>query len=97
MLKMHGEYLHMHYLQELKMAESKHCVEEVINEDNEVNRNKFMHILVVYPFTILNYCTELFSLFGQIPLLIFKLYIIWLLWMIVIMTIVVYCSVFSNA
>ena len=36
--------LHMHYLQELKMAESEHCV-EVINEDNEVNRNKFMQIL----------------------------------------------------
>ena len=37
--------LYVHYLQELKMVESEHCVEEVINEDNEVNRNKFMQIL----------------------------------------------------
>ena len=48
--------------------------------------------------------TELFSLFGQVSVFIFrnestvfKLTIGWLLWMIVIMAIVVYCSVLSNA
>ena len=35
----------MHYIQELKMAESEHCVEEVISEDWEANRNKFVQIL----------------------------------------------------
>ena len=30
------------YIQELKMVESEHCVENVISEDSEVNRNKFM-------------------------------------------------------
>ena len=35
---MHSKYLHVKHIQELKMAESKHHVEEVIREESENNR-----------------------------------------------------------
>ena len=53
--------------------------------------------------TGLDYWTELFSFFGQVSALIFRKEptflqstSTWLLWMIIIMTIVVYYSVFSS-
>ena len=39
-LKIHSEYSHVYYIQELKKAESQHRVEEVISNGNKVNRNK---------------------------------------------------------
>ena len=39
MLKMHSEYSHVYYIQELKMVESEHC------EDSTVKRNEFMQIV----------------------------------------------------
>ena len=38
---MHSKYLHVKHIQELKMAESKHHVEEVISEESENNKTKF--------------------------------------------------------
>ena len=37
MLEIRSDYLHMHYFQELKMAENEHHVEEVISGDSKVN------------------------------------------------------------
>ena len=44
----------MHYTQELKMAESAHCVEEVISKDNKLNRNKFMKNVSIVKQVLLN-------------------------------------------
>ena len=39
-LKIHSKHSYVYYIQELKMAKSEHCVEEVIGNGNKVNRNK---------------------------------------------------------
>ena len=35
-----SKYLYVHHIQELNMAESEHCVEEVTGEESKVNWNK---------------------------------------------------------